>query len=132
MSQKFICVKRRSDSFAHKLQEELPVNLEDIIDAIRRDRIRITDHADEEAQADRLSFDEILMTVFQGEIIEEYPSDRPYPSCLIYGKTFRDDPVHSVWAYNQENHWAVLITVYRPDPKLWINWRTRRPKDATI
>ncbi|MDL1982445.1 MAG: DUF4258 domain-containing protein [Deltaproteobacteria bacterium] len=47
------------------------------------------------------------MTVFQGEIIEEYPSDRPYPSCLIYGKTFRDDPVHSVWAYNQENHWAV-------------------------
>jgi len=60
------------------------VNLEDIIDAIRRDRICITDHADEEAQADRPSFDEILMTVFQGEIIEEYPSDRPYPSCLIF------------------------------------------------
>ena len=40
--------------------------------------------------------------------------------------------MHSVWAYNQENHWAVLITVYRPDPKHWINWRTRRPKDATI
>jgi hypothetical protein len=96
------------------------VDLEDIIDAIRHDRIRITDHA----QADRLSFDEIFMTVFQGEIIEEYPSDRPYPSCLIYGKTFGDDPVHSVW--------AVLITVYRPDSKHWINWRTRRPKDAFI
>ena len=27
---------------------------------------------------------------------------------------------------------AVLITVYRPDQKYWINWRTRRPKDATI
>lgn len=65
------------------------MNLEDIIDAIRQDRIRITDHADEEAQTDRLSFDEIFVSVFQGEIIEEYPDDRPYPSCLVYGETFR-------------------------------------------
>jgi hypothetical protein len=40
--------------------------------------------------------------------------------------------VHSVWAYNQENQWAVLITVYRPDPRRWIDWRTRRPKDVTL
>jgi len=97
-----------------------------IIDAIRANRLRITDHADEEAQADRLSFDEIFFSVLQGEIIEDYPSDRPYPSCLIYGNTFTNDPVHSVWAYNAESAWAVLITVYRPDPKRWLDWRTRR------
>lgn len=34
--------------------------------------------------------------------------------------------IHSVWAYNEENQWAVLTTVYRPDPKRWIDWRTRR------
>lgn len=76
-----------------------------IIDAIRANRLRITDHADEEAQADRLSFDEIFFSVLQGEIIEDYPSDRPYPSCLIYGNTFTNDPVHSVWAYNAESAW---------------------------
>jgi hypothetical protein len=108
------------------------VNLENIIDAIRHSRIRITDHADEEAQADHLSFDQVFISVFQGEIIEEYPTDRPYPSCLIYGETFSKEPVHSVWAYNPENRWAVLITVYRPDPERWINWRRRRPKDAAI
>ena len=108
------------------------MNLEDITDAIRHNRIRITDHADEEAQADRLSFDQIFVSVFQGEIIEKYPDDRPYPSCLIYGETFSREPVHSVWAYNRQNGWAVLITVYRPDPKRWIEWRRRRPKDATI
>jgi hypothetical protein len=108
------------------------MNIEDIIDAIRNHRIRITDHADEEAQADRLSFDEVFISVFQGEVIEDYPDDKPFPSCLIYGDTFRGDPVHSVWAYNYENRWVVLITVYRPDPQRWINWRTRRPKDATI
>lgn len=109
-----------------------PVKLENIIDAIRNNRIRITNHADEEAQADKLSFDEIFFSVFQGEIIESYPDDKPYPSCLIYGDTFGNKPVHSVWAYNQENRWAVLITVYRPDPERWIAWKERRPRDATF
>jgi hypothetical protein len=106
--------------------------IDEIIDAIRNNRIRITNHADEEAQADNLSFDEIFYSVLQGEIVESYPTDKPYPSCLIYGDTFNQDPVHSVWAYNQENTWAVLITVYRPDPNRWINWRTRRPKNETL
>jgi hypothetical protein len=105
------------------------MNLEHIIDAIHKDRIRITDHAYEEAQADRLSFDEILISVFQGEIIEDYPKDKPYPSCLVYGETFGREPVHRVWAYNQANGWAVLVTVYRPDPERWLDWRKRRPKD---
>jgi len=33
---------------------------------------------------------------------------------------------------NEDNRWAVLITVYRPDPERWMNWRTRRPKDDAI
>jgi len=104
------------------------VNTQDIIDALREHRIRITDHADEEAQADTLSFDEIFFSVLQGEIIEDYPTDKPYPSCLIYGESFTGEPIHSVWAYNMETKWAVIITVYRPDPNRWINWRTRRKR----
>ena len=102
------------------------MNIEDIIGAIRSNRVRITDHADEEAQADLLSFDEVFFSVFRGEIVEDYPDDWPYPSCLIYGSTFRGEPVHSVWAYNEANEWAVLVTVYRPDPDRWIDWRMRR------
>jgi len=102
------------------------MDITDIIEAIRANRVRITDHADEEAEAEQLTFDEIYFSVLHGEIIEDYPTDKPYPSCLIYGQTFSSDPVHSVWAYNEQNQWAVLITVYRPDPNLWINWRERR------
>jgi hypothetical protein len=102
------------------------VNISNIIEAIRSGRVRITDHADEEAEADRLTFDEIYFSVLQGEIIEDYPTDKPYPSYLIYGRTFSGDPVHSVWAYNEQNRWAVLVTVYRPDPDRWVNWRERR------
>ena len=100
----------------------------DIIEAIKANRVRITDHADEEADADNLTFGEIYFSVINGEIIEDYPADKPYPSCLILGYTENGKPVHSVWAYNEQNQWAVVITAYRPDPNLWINWRERRKK----
>ncbi|PIP06512.1 MAG: hypothetical protein COX51_08665 [Syntrophobacteraceae bacterium CG23_combo_of_CG06-09_8_20_14_all_50_8] len=102
--------------------------IKDIINSIQNNRIRITDHADEEAETDDLTFDEIFFSVSQGEIIEQYPNDKPYPSCLINGQTFSGDAVHSVWAYNENSQWAVLITVYRPDPDRWINFRIRRGK----
>ncbi|MCU0516065.1 MAG: DUF4258 domain-containing protein [Oscillatoria sp. Prado101] len=102
------------------------MDINDIVEAIQANRVRITEHADEEAADDRLTFDKIYFSVFLGEIVESYPKEKPYPRCLIYGQTFSGEQVHSVWAYNKENQWAVLITVYRPDPNRWINWRERR------
>ncbi len=102
------------------------VALDQIVESIKKRKVRITDHADEEACNDRLSFDEIFSSVLVGEIIEQYPDDEPYPSCLIYGKNIRDEPIHSVWAYNRETESAALVTVYRPDPERWVDWRIRR------
>lgn len=104
------------------------MNIEDVIAAIRKGQVRITDHADEEAVDDDLTFDEIYYSVMQGEVIEDYPTDKPYPSCLIMGKNFSGQAIHSVWAYNPMNQWAVLITVYRPDPARWIDWKVRVTK----
>ncbi|MDZ7317097.1 MAG: DUF4258 domain-containing protein [candidate division KSB1 bacterium] len=104
------------------------MKIDNLIDAIRNHRVRITDHADEEAQADGLSFEEIFISVLRGEIIEHYDNDKPYPSCLVYGMNFSGDAIHSVWAFNPANQWAVLITVYRPDPDRWIDGRVRRKK----
>jgi hypothetical protein len=104
------------------------MNLDNILDAIHANRLRISDHADEEAVADRLAIDDIFFSVLHGEIIENYPTDRPFPSCLVFGKTSDGAPVHSVWAYNADVQWAVLITVYRPDPERWIHWRERKKR----
>jgi len=76
------------------------MDIENILNAIRNSRLRITDHADEEAFDDSLTYAEIYSSVIQGEIIENYPNDKPYPSCLIMGKNFSGEPIHSVWAYN--------------------------------
>ncbi|NTV45905.1 MAG: DUF4258 domain-containing protein [Chlorobiales bacterium] len=102
------------------------MQIENLLDTIRNNRIRITDHTDEETHSDQLTFEEVIIRVVNGEIIEDYPTDKPFPSCLIYGENYKREPIHSVWAYNPENKWAVLITVYRPDPDRWIDWKTRR------
>ncbi len=102
------------------------IKIESIIESIKEDRIRITDHADEEATNDGISFDEIFESIPTGEIIEQYPDDKPYPSCLILSKNIKDEPIHSVWAYNYATKASALITVYRPDPKQWIDGKVRR------
>ena len=104
------------------------MDIECIINSIRHGQVKITDHADEEAFDDNLTYEEIYSSVVQGEVIEDYPNDKPYPSCLILDGNFSREPIHSVQAYNSENLWAVLITVYRPDPERWIDWKLRVKK----
>lgn len=102
------------------------MDINDIRDAAGSGRWHPSDHADEEADNDRLSHGEIIDSVMNGEVIEAYLDDRPYPSCLVYGITRDGGPVHSVWGYNATEHHVVLITVYRPDPGRWVDWRVRR------
>ncbi|MGH7232198.1 MAG: DUF4258 domain-containing protein [Nitrospiraceae bacterium] len=71
------------------------MEIQKIFDAIRSNRIRITDHADEEAVADGLIFNEIYYAVLHGEIIEDYRTSKPYPRYLVYGQTFGGDPAHN-------------------------------------
>ena len=102
------------------------IEIESIVESIKSNRVRITDHADEEASNDNLLFKEIFDSIPTGEIIEQYPDDKPYPSCLILSKSLKDEPIHSVWAYNQVTKASALITVYRPNPEQWIDWKIRR------
>ena len=103
------------------------MRIQNIIRSIQSRRVRITDHADEEAENDQLSLDEVYFSVFEGEIIESYwRRNQPYPRCLISGQTPDGEDVHSVWEYNKETQWAVLVTVYRPDPAQWIEGHKRK------
>jgi hypothetical protein len=56
---------------------------------------------------------EVLAAIMEGEMIEEYLSDRPYPSCLLM--RVGDEPLHVVAAVNAELAVCHIITVYRPD-----------------
>lgn len=97
----------------------------DLVAAIRAECTFCTGHADKEAENDKLELQEIHASVLVGEIIETYPEDTPYPSCLVLGWIGPDKPIHTVWAYNAATGYAVLVTVCRPDPRRWIEWKER-------
>jgi len=69
---------------------------------------------------------EVAEIIVNGEIIEVYPDDKPYQSCLINGTTNENRPIHIVCAYNEEDNLTVVITAYQPDPEKWINYRRRK------
>ena len=61
-----------------------------------------------------------------GEVIADYPDDKPYPSTLLLGFA-EGRPVYVVVARNEETEDCYVVTVYVPDPTLWEDdFRSRR------
>lgn len=89
---------------------------------------RLTLHAEEEREADRIFIHEIQEAFSSDncEIIEDYPNDKRGHSCLVLGFTKKGLPIHMVCAIHMDI--LVIITVYRPDPDLWTNWKIRKEK----
>ena len=58
-------------------------------------------------------------------VIEDYPNDKYGPSCLIVGYTAKGRPLHIQCSYPSRPV-VKIITLYQPDPALWINFRIRR------
>ena len=69
---------------------------------------------------------EVFESIMNGEMIERYEDDKPYPSYLIYGFTKSKRPLHIVCAVNVDDDIIIVITVYHPNPQRWIDYRKRR------
>ncbi|NIA11531.1 MAG: DUF4258 domain-containing protein [Nitrospiraceae bacterium] len=102
--------------------------IEKIKSAIIKGRINITDHADEELAYDEILDEDLFHSVLYGEVIEDYADDKPFPSCLVYGRDRKGRHIHSVWAYSDEYNIAIVITGYIPETNRWIDYKTRRIK----
>jgi len=71
--------------------------LKKIQDCFEAERLYYSSHARDEMEADEfgeIKDEEVFESVRTGKIIEHYPEDEPYPSCLIYGRTSKDRPIH--------------------------------------
>lgn len=69
----------------------------------------------------------VVQAIRSGEIIEQYPDNYPYPSCLLLGTTEAGEALHIVCGIGEGKVW--LITAYHPDPDEWeSDLKTRRVK----
>ena len=82
-------------------------------------------HAVDQSTLRRITAKEVEQAVAAGDIIEEYPSDKYGPSCLILGRTETGRPIH-VQCTLPSRPVLKIITLYEPDEAKWIEFRTRR------
>jgi len=65
-----------------------------------------------------LSHDTIVDIIHNGDVIMEYPEDKPLPSALILGYS-EGLPIHAVIAFQYLTGHCLVITVYSPDSEKW-------------
>ena len=100
----------------------------DIIQSlVKEKKYRLTLHAENERDADSIAIEEIKDAFLSGKakIVEDYPNDPRGESCLILGFTKQNKPIHIVCVI-ENSAMLVIITVYRPDPDEWIDWKARK------
>ena len=85
----------------------------DILRALCNDEsIVISQHCLKRIIERGIEIEHVKQAVLCGEIIEDYPDDYPYPSCLLLG-----NGLHVVAGAGDGRLW--LITAYVPDPAKW-------------
>lgn len=79
--------------------------------------IKWTTHVLARLQERGIEPSDIKNCITTGRIIEQYPDDYPYPSCLILGLTVAGKALHVVIGVGGGYLW--LVTAYYPDPLKW-------------
>jgi hypothetical protein len=84
-----------------------------------------SEHAVDQSIIRHISVQEICEAFANSQVIEDYPDDKYGPSCLVLGFTLADRPLHILCSH-PSRPLIKIVTLYEPDPDLWIDFRTRR------
>ena len=93
------------------------LKIDNIKQMVKNGKIRWTNHIIVRLFQRNISQEDIENAILNGEIIEEYENNYPYPSCLIYGINFKNEILHIVCGINKLELW--IITAYYPDNIKW-------------
>jgi hypothetical protein len=89
------------------------------------DAFEFSRHATDQTILRGIRVQEIREAAKLAEIIEDYPDDKYGPSCLLFGFTLAGRPLHIQCSY-PSRPLLKIITVYEPDPDVWLDYRIRR------
>jgi hypothetical protein len=77
-----------------------------------------TVHMRQKCAGRRISIIHAKQVAQAGEIIREYPDERPYPCYLVLGWV-EGRPLHVLDALDAPSRQCILVTAYWPDPAVW-------------
>lgn len=88
-------------------------------------QIELTQHAAIRIIQRNISQAEIQEAGSEARIIENYPDDKYYPSCLLLGFTNQMRPLH-IQVSRMDSEKVRIITIYEPDKAVWLDFSERR------
>lgn len=101
------------------------ININTLRAYFRQNMVFVTEHAAERFRQRGIKIRDIRCAVDNGKIIEQYPHDFPFKSCLILGKDRQDVFMHV--CMSDEGNMSKIVTAYYPDKNKWnSNFETRK------
>ena len=91
---------------------------------IAADSFDFSKHAVDQMMRRRILVSEVKEALAKSEVLENYPNDKYGPSCLVLGFSLKGKALHVVCTH-PVRELLKIITVYEPDPNLWLDFRTR-------
>ncbi len=102
--------------------------ISEIVAKIKDGKYEFSKHAVDQSIVRDIGVSEIGQAMLKNAlIIEDYPNDKYGPSCLILGYTHSGRALHIQCSYPNRSL-IKIITLYQPDPELWIDDRIRKSK----
>lgn len=89
-----------------------------------------TEHVEKRMAQRNISRKDVKRCIMSGDIIEDYPDDYPYPSCLVFGYAENGTVLHVVVGISEGVPKILnIITAYVPnESKFMPDMKTRREK----
>ena len=104
----------------------MAINISQIQSLVQEEQILWTEHATIRIRERGIKRADVIECLRNGEIIEQYPTDTPFPSCLVRGECKNGKPLHIVVGLDFGVQ-CCMITAYRPDLDKWeSDFKTRK------
>ncbi len=91
---------------------------------VASDSFEFSKHAVDQMMHRRIFVHEVKEALATPEVLEHYPNDKYGPSCLVLGFSSKGKALHVVCTH-PDRELLKIITIYEPDTKLWLDFRTR-------
>ena len=106
------------------------MNRDKLKEAVENGNIEWQRHALERMMERGISRNTVIKVLLTGEVIEDYPNNKPFPGALFLG-WIEGLPFHVVSAINEESCRCYIITAYKPDlDHFESDYKTRRKQDG--
>lgn len=103
------------------------IKIDELCKLCADDTIYLTQHLITRMREREIRYQDIKMVLLNGEIIEQYEDDTPFPSCLVMGLTVSGKFLHVVCGIG--NGLLHIITAYYPSSeKFEDDYRTRKER----